>query len=271
MAEALPVAGAAAQEAGVGAEPDAAVGGPQDGVDVVGFAVARQAHRRPGPAVEHGGAVLRAQPEKALRILGEAQHDRLRQPLLGGVEAYRGPPLGERERCRPAAGRPKQEHRDPAGPRTRRRSPRTLPPHRMHSKSTCVEGLCHKLRGKRATASVRFLRVASLEVKEGIGYSSQMKRATLTDTKNNLSALIDQVQHGETILILDRGRPVARLESVLGDGDDPDGQVARLERQGLLRRASAPLPREILMAAAPRPSEGASALAALLDERRNGR
>ncbi len=48
-----------------------------------------------------------------------------------------------------------------------------------------------------------------------------MKRATLTDTKNNLSALVDQVQHGETILILDRGRPVARLESVRGDGDDP--------------------------------------------------
>jgi len=30
-----------------------------------------------------------------------------------------------------------------------------------------------------------------------------MKRATLTETKNNLSALVDQVQHGETILILD--------------------------------------------------------------------
>ena len=58
-----------------------------------------------------------------------------------------------------------------------------------------------------------------------------MKRATLTDTKNNLSALVDQVQHGETILILDRGRPVARLESVLGDGDDPEGRLARLERQ----------------------------------------
>ena len=98
-----------------------------------------------------------------------------------------------------------------------------------------------------------------------------MKRATLTDTKNNLSALVDQVQHGETILILDRGRPVARLESVRGEGDDPEGQVARLERQGLLRRASAPLPREILMAAPPRPTEGASALEALLNERRNGR
>lgn len=98
-----------------------------------------------------------------------------------------------------------------------------------------------------------------------------MKRATLTDTKNNLSALVDQVQHGETILILDRGRPVARLESVVGDGDDPEGRLARLERQGLLRRAKSPLPRETLMAKPPRPSEGASALAALLAERKEGR
>lgn len=97
-----------------------------------------------------------------------------------------------------------------------------------------------------------------------------MKRATLTDTKNNLSALVDQVQHGETILILDRGRPVARLESVVGAEDDPEGRLARLERQGLLRRASDPLPREILMAKAPQ-VEGASALEALLDDRRNGR
>jgi prevent-host-death family protein len=98
-----------------------------------------------------------------------------------------------------------------------------------------------------------------------------MKRATLTDTKNNLSALVDQVQHGETILILDRGRPVARLESVRGGEDDPEGRLARLERQGLLRRASTPLPREILMAKPPRPSKGAGALEALLAERREGR
>jgi prevent-host-death family protein len=98
-----------------------------------------------------------------------------------------------------------------------------------------------------------------------------MKRATLTDTKNNLSALVDQVQHGETILILDRGRPVARLESVVGIVDDPEGRLVRLERQGLLRRASEPLPREILMVKPPRPSEGASALETLLTERREGR
>jgi prevent-host-death family protein len=98
-----------------------------------------------------------------------------------------------------------------------------------------------------------------------------MKRATLTETKNNLSALVDQVQHGERILILDRGRPVARLESVLGEEDDPEGRLARLERQGLLRRASAPLPREVLMAKPPRPSGDASVLEALLAERKDSR
>jgi len=113
--------------------------------------------------------------------------------------------------------------------------------------------------------------LAPLEREGEVGYSSQMKRATLTDAKNNLRALVDQVQHGETILILDQGRPVARLESVRGEGDDPEGRLARLERQGLLRRGSAPLPREILMARPLRPSEGASALEALLAERRDGR
>jgi prevent-host-death family protein len=98
-----------------------------------------------------------------------------------------------------------------------------------------------------------------------------MKRATLTETKNNLSALVDQVQHGETILILDRGRPVARLESVLGEEDDPEGRLARLERQGILRRATASVPRELLTRNGPKPSEGASALEALLAERREGR
>ena len=39
-----------------------------------------------------------------------------------------------------------------------------------------------------------------------------MKTATITQTKNGLSALLDRVQHGETIVITDRSRPVARLE-----------------------------------------------------------
>lgn len=64
---------------------------------------------------------------------------------------------------------------------------------------------------------------------------------------------------------------VAWLESALGVGVDPDGRIARLERQGLLRRASTPVPREVLMAKPPQPTEGASALDALLADRRDGR
>jgi len=37
-----------------------------------------------------------------------------------------------------------------------------------------------------------------------------MKKASITEAKNNLSALIDSVKGGSPVLIVDRGRPVAR-------------------------------------------------------------
>ena len=43
-----------------------------------------------------------------------------------------------------------------------------------------------------------------------------MGTTTITEAKNGLSALIDRVQAGESIIILERGRPVARLEPVAG-------------------------------------------------------
>ena len=42
-----------------------------------------------------------------------------------------------------------------------------------------------------------------------------MKKASITETKNRLSARCSiRVRHGETVLIMDRGNPVARLEPV---------------------------------------------------------
>ena len=68
-----------------------------------------------------------------------------------------------------------------------------------------------------------------------------MKTATITAAKAQFRALIDQVRHGETILIVDRGQPVARLESVLTEGiDDSEGRLVRLERAGLIRRGITP-------------------------------
>ena len=39
-----------------------------------------------------------------------------------------------------------------------------------------------------------------------------MKTATVTEAKNGLSALLDQVKAGESFIITDRGRPIAVVE-----------------------------------------------------------
>ena len=97
-----------------------------------------------------------------------------------------------------------------------------------------------------------------------------MNSATITEAKNRLSALIDRVRGGESILILDRGVPVARLEPVAGY-PDPTGRLRRLERAGLIRVGQAPPPLELLRMPAPPLAQGASAVDAILAERRSGR
>ena len=100
-----------------------------------------------------------------------------------------------------------------------------------------------------------------------------MKTATISQTKNSLSALLDRVRQGESILITDRSRPVARLTPVADSadsGDDP-GRLARLERAGLIRRVRVSRLDEILCVAPPKPEAGGDVLAALLDERRSAR
>ena len=70
-----------------------------------------------------------------------------------------------------------------------------------------------------------------------------MQRASITQAKNNLSLLIDRVRRGETVLICDRNRPVARLQPV-GPGDVSGAQspwLAGLVREGLLALAGRPL------------------------------
>lgn len=86
--------------------------------------------------------------------------------------------------------------------------------------------------------------------------------------KNRLSAYLKKVRAGESVLILDRDQPIARLERV-DSTDHPDDRLTRLERSGLLRRATGSLSADILRRPAPRPRE--SVLDALLEERRHGR
>ena len=93
-----------------------------------------------------------------------------------------------------------------------------------------------------------------------------MKKVSITEAKNNLSALIDGLKGGLPVLIVDRGRPVARLEPVTAGLDAAHGgRLSRLVRDG------AEPPRMLFSHKAPRANPGASAVKALLEERREGR
>ncbi len=99
-----------------------------------------------------------------------------------------------------------------------------------------------------------------------------MKRATITEAKNNLSALIDGLKGGSPVLIVDRGRPVARLEPVTTAREpDDEGRLSRLVRQGIVRPARTPMSRTFFSGKRPRPKGRVSASAILIAERREGR
>jgi len=95
-----------------------------------------------------------------------------------------------------------------------------------------------------------------------------MYKATISELKNHLSAYLKKVQAGETVLVFDRNRPIARIERA-GGLHEADDRLARLETAGLVRRPTQPLPLKLLAAKPPRSRR--SVLAALLDERAEDR
>ncbi len=66
-----------------------------------------------------------------------------------------------------------------------------------------------------------------------------MKQAKIANLKNNLSRYLDHVRRGGSVIVLDRDRPVARLVPLPLDGaSGASDRLARLERQGLIRRGT---------------------------------
>jgi len=98
-----------------------------------------------------------------------------------------------------------------------------------------------------------------------------MRTVSISEAKNRLSALLDQVKAGEAVVITDRGVPVARIEPVATRADDDEGRLDRLERAGLIERRGGPVP-EWLLDEPPVPlPDGVSAVTVLIEERRSGR
>jgi prevent-host-death family protein len=99
-----------------------------------------------------------------------------------------------------------------------------------------------------------------------------MKIASITEAKNSLSALIDGLKSGSSVLIVDRGRPVARLEPVTGSAqDEQEGRLSRLLRDGVVRPRRSDPTRTLFRGKLARMRAGASGVDALVEERREGR
>lgn len=95
-----------------------------------------------------------------------------------------------------------------------------------------------------------------------------MTTASISELKARLSAYLEIVRRGDEVLVTDRGRVVARLAPITGEGLAASRRDL-LIRSGRMRPPTAPLPGDIWDAPRPQDAEGRS-LAALLDERREG-
>jgi antitoxin (DNA-binding transcriptional repressor) of toxin-antitoxin stability system len=59
-----------------------------------------------------------------------------------------------------------------------------------------------------------------------------MIRATISETKNKLSSLLEKVREGETVFILDRDTPIAKIEPL---HEEKEERLAALYKKGIIK------------------------------------
>jgi len=103
------------------------------------------------------------------------------------------------------------------------------------------------------------------------GYTSHLKRVSISQAKNSLSAVLSEVRRGETVLVTLRGKPIAQI-SPIDLGSLTDEAAARLIEEGIARPPSSRLDLPWLRGAnRPRPPERRSASRLISEERRENR
>ncbi len=99
-----------------------------------------------------------------------------------------------------------------------------------------------------------------------------MKIANISYAKNHLSKLIGMVREGETVLILDRKKPVARMEPVGADSGTGESWVDDVVRRGILTRPAKPLDvKRILSRKLLKTKHGGDVVQAVIKDREEGR
>ena len=99
-----------------------------------------------------------------------------------------------------------------------------------------------------------------------------MIRVTISEVKDGMSAYLRRVKAGESVLVMERQTPIARIVPVdldsqggrEGDRVDEEAKLARLEQAGVLVRRGSGSPLDVLGQPL---RAGAGVLEALLDER----
>ena len=104
-----------------------------------------------------------------------------------------------------------------------------------------------------------------------LGYTSYLRRASISQVKNSLSAVLADVRRGETILVTLRGKPVAQISPV-DLASLTDEASAGLIEEGIARPPTSRLDLHWLREAdRPRPPERRSASRLISEERRENR
>ncbi len=99
-----------------------------------------------------------------------------------------------------------------------------------------------------------------------------MKTASVTETKNGLSGLLEAVKNGESILITEHNRPIAELTPVSLGHYAGKAWLQALVSDGLVRVSSKPLDfKKFVSLELAKPGKPAETVKALLEERDLGR
>jgi prevent-host-death family protein len=97
-----------------------------------------------------------------------------------------------------------------------------------------------------------------------------MKTATVSRLKASLSEYLAGVRSGESLIVTDRGRPVAKIIPLTRGDTEVPAHLLELQRCGAVRLGTGALPAGFLEAARPRDA-GGRVLESLLKEREESR
>jgi antitoxin (DNA-binding transcriptional repressor) of toxin-antitoxin stability system len=97
-----------------------------------------------------------------------------------------------------------------------------------------------------------------------------MKTVNVAELKDRLSHYLRMVRRGESILVRDRSRVIARIDAAGGSaaGESDDDRLSDLEARGVVRRGSGGITTKLIAA---RPKVRANVVRALLRDREEGR